>query len=48
MGSRGDYASREKKKSKKDNKKITQLNIAQAPVEVEVIGKKKKKQGEDF
>jgi len=47
MGSRGNYAHREKKKAKKDNKKISPVTITQAPVEVEVIGKKRKPREEE-
>jgi hypothetical protein len=42
MGSRGDYARKEKKKSRKDSKKISPVTISSAPVEVEVIKKGKK------
>jgi hypothetical protein len=43
MGSRGDYAHREKKKTRKDSQKIAPVTITtSAPVEVEVIRKKKK------
>jgi hypothetical protein len=47
MGSRGDYAHREKKKSKKDNRKIAPVTVTQAPVEVEVVRKKKKPREEE-
>ena len=42
MGKR-DYRHRESKKPKKDAKKIVPINIIQPPVQVEVIGKGKKK-----
>jgi hypothetical protein len=46
MGRR-DYGQREKKKGKKDPKKIAPVSIiSTAPVEVEVIKKGKKKHGE--
>ena len=48
MAGRGNFAGREKKKSKKDSKKIAPVNITQAPVEVELIRKKKKSQEEEF
>ena len=47
MGSRSDFAHREKKKSKKDPKKIAPVNIVSTPAEVEVIRKGKKKHGEE-
>jgi hypothetical protein len=47
MGRQGDYAHREKKKGKKNPNKINPLNIVSAPVEVEVIGKRKKKRDEE-
>jgi|MudIll2142460700_1097286.scaffolds.fasta_scaffold2237088_2 hypothetical protein len=47
MGRQGDFAHREKKKSKKDNKKIAPVTIVTTPVEVEVIRKGKKKHGEE-
>jgi hypothetical protein len=46
MGKR-DYSQREKKKTKKDPKKIVPVTIITAPVEVEVIKKGKKKHGEE-
>jgi hypothetical protein len=46
MGRR-DYAHREKKKSKKDLRKISPVDIVTTPVEVEVIKKGKKKHGEE-
>jgi hypothetical protein len=48
MAGHGNYAGREKKKVKKDAKKIASINIAQAPVEVELIRKKRKSQEEEF
>jgi hypothetical protein len=47
MGRQGDYARKEKKKAKKDFKKIAPATIVKAPIEVEVIKKGKKKQGEE-
>lgn len=47
MGSRGDYSHREKKKTKKDDRKISPVTIAQTPAEVEVIGKKRKPREEE-
>jgi hypothetical protein len=47
MAGRGNYAGREKKKVKKDNKKIAPVNITDAPVEVELIRKKKKSRDEE-
>jgi hypothetical protein len=49
MGRQGDYSHREKKKSKKDLKKIAPITVTTAPSEVEVIRKKKKprEEGED-
>jgi hypothetical protein len=46
MAGHGNFAGREKKKAKKDNKKIAPLTISQAPVEVELIRKKKKNRDE--
>jgi hypothetical protein len=46
MGKR-DYAHREKKKTKKDPKKIAPVTVISAPVEVEVIKKGKKKHEEE-
>jgi len=46
MGKR-DYSQREKKKIKKDFKKISPINIVTTPVEVEIIKKGKKKYGEE-
>ena len=47
MGSRSDYAHREKKKTKKDNKKIAPITVASAPTEVEVVRKKRKPREEE-
>ncbi len=47
MGSRGNYAGREKKKAKKDNKKISPVSIDITPAEVEVIRKKRKPRDEE-
>jgi hypothetical protein len=47
MAGHGDFSGREKKKVKKDGKKIAPLSVAQAPVEVELIRKKKKSRGEE-
>jgi hypothetical protein len=48
MAGRGNFAGREKKKGKKDGKKIAPvLNITQAPVEVELIRKKKKNRDDE-
>ena len=46
MGSR-DYSHKEKKKTKKDLKKISPVTILTTPVEVEVIKKGKKNKGEE-
>ena len=48
MGSRGNYAHREKKKTRKEAKRIAPITVASAPSEVEVIKKKKKqREGEE-
>jgi hypothetical protein len=47
MAGRGNFAGREKKKVKKDNKKISPLTITQAPVDVEVVKKKRKNRDEE-
>jgi hypothetical protein len=47
MAGRGNFAGREKKKGKKDNKKIAPVTITEAPVEVEVIRKKRKEREEE-
>ncbi len=47
MGRQGDYARKEKKKAKKNFKKVSPVVITQAPVEVEVIKKGKKKHEEE-
>jgi hypothetical protein len=46
MGSR-DFSHKEKKKAKKDLKKISPVTILTTPVEVEVIKKGKKNKGEE-
>jgi hypothetical protein len=47
MGSRGDYSHREKRKTKKNAKKISPVTIMGAPVEVEVIRKGKRREGKE-
>jgi hypothetical protein len=47
MSSRADFAKREKKKARKDNKKISPVIVSTAPVEVEVIRKKRKPREEE-
>ncbi len=47
MGRQGDYARKEKKKSRKDLKKVSPVIITSAPVEVEVIRKKRKSREEE-
>jgi hypothetical protein len=47
MGSRGNYANREKKKRKKGSQKITPDYISAPPAEVEVIKKKRKPHEEE-
>jgi hypothetical protein len=47
MGSRGNFAGREKKKTKKDLKKIAPVTISQAPAEVELVRKKRKQRDEE-
>jgi hypothetical protein len=47
MAGRGNFAGREKKKGKKDNKKIAPVTITQTPVEVELIRKKRKERDEE-
>ena len=47
MGRQGNYAHKERKKAKKDFKKISPVTITQTPVEVEVIKKGMKKHGEE-
>jgi hypothetical protein len=44
VGSR-DYSHREKKKQKKDAKKISPVSVMTTPVEVEVIKKGKQREG---
>jgi len=45
MGRQGDYSHREKKKTKKEAKKMPPVTIMTPPVEVEVIRKGKKREG---
>jgi hypothetical protein len=45
MGRQGDYSHREKKKSKKDTRKMPSVSIITPPVEVEVIRKGKQREG---
>jgi hypothetical protein len=47
MGRQGNYAPREKKKTKKDAKKIAPITITAPPVEVEVVRKKRKPREEE-
>jgi hypothetical protein len=47
MGRQGDYSHREKKKTKKDLKKIAPISIIAPPAEVEVIRKKRKPREEE-
>ena len=47
MASRGDYAHREKKKAKKDAKKLAPVNLTSTPVDVEVVKKKRKPREEE-
>jgi hypothetical protein len=47
MGSRGNYARHEKKKSRKDTRKIAPITITTSPAEVEVIRKKRKPREEE-
>jgi hypothetical protein len=47
MGSRGNYAHREKKKQKKGSQKIAPISITAPPAEVEVIKKKRKPREEE-
>jgi hypothetical protein len=47
MGRQGDYSHREKKKTKKDLKKIAPISMTAPPAEVEVIRKKRKPQEEE-
>jgi len=47
MGRQGDFAHREKKKGKKDPKKIAPISITAPPAEVEVIRKKRKPREEE-
>jgi hypothetical protein len=45
MGRTGDYSKREKKKGKKDTKKIAPISIIAPSVEVQVIKKGKMREG---
>jgi hypothetical protein len=45
MGRTGDYSKREKKKGKKDAKKIAPITILAPPAEVQVIKKGKMREG---
>jgi hypothetical protein len=45
MGRQGDYSKREKKKGRKDIKKLPSVNIIVPPVEVQVIRKGKQRDG---
>jgi hypothetical protein len=45
MGRQGDYSHREKKKAKKDARKIAPVTIIAPPVDVEVIRKGKQREG---
>jgi hypothetical protein len=45
MGRQGDYSKREKKKGKKEAKKIAPVTIIAPPLEVEVIRKGKMREG---
>jgi hypothetical protein len=47
MGSHGNYAHREKKKAKKDARKIAPILITAPPAEVEIIKKKRKPREEE-
>jgi hypothetical protein len=47
MGSRGDYSRREKKKVKRDAKKISPVSIVTTPTEVDVIRKGKRREGKE-
>ncbi len=47
MAGRGNFAGREKKKPKKDARKIAPVTISQAPVEVELVRKKRKNREEE-
>jgi hypothetical protein len=46
MGRQGDYSKREKKKAKKEAKKLPPVTIIAPPVEVEVIRKGRKREEE--
>jgi hypothetical protein len=45
MGRQGDYSHREKKKAKKDARKVPSVSIITPPTEVEVIKKGKQRDG---
>jgi hypothetical protein len=45
MGRQGDYTRREKKKTKKDPRKMPSVSIITTPVEVQVIRKGKQREG---
>jgi hypothetical protein len=45
MGRQGDYSQREKRKQKKDARKMPSVSIVTPPLEVEVIKKGKQRQG---
>jgi hypothetical protein len=47
MGSRGDYSHREKRKAKRESKKIAPVTLVTTPVEVEVIRKGKRREGRE-
>jgi hypothetical protein len=47
MARRGDYSHREAKKTKKDAKKLPRVTITTTPANVEVIGKKKRREEEE-
>lgn len=47
MGRQSDYAHREKKKGKKDLKKIAPITVIAPSVEVEVVRKKRKPREEE-
>jgi hypothetical protein len=48
MGRQGDYTHREKKKQKKDARKIAPVTIITPPVDVEVIRKGKRREGKEL
>jgi hypothetical protein len=47
MARRGDFTHREKKKTKKEARKIAPVTLITTPADVEVIGKKKRKEGKE-